>query len=435
MRQGYIVNQKKNNLLQIGQGLCFFVIALNLLWAFFAESILSRVFPICCIGITGLVIVSMSARIGKSFKVSVFAGYVGFVIWCLIGIFIYGFIMPNGSQATFLLFTMPGYAIFFVRMFVSVLPCMLFVDLNEFKIHKFIKVVIFVVLLVSVFFVLRAVAIDPDALRTRATEGESEMFEILRWTPGYAMVYAYAIILPAFLHKIKVTTKKTRVFYLCCTLMIAYIVMVSQFATALLLAIVGTLVYLLLTARKQNRIYIIFIMALFIYIVLVLDGGADIFRWLSNRVSGTWATKLNDIAETLSSGESTGTVSDRTVLYLKSWQSFLKSPLLGGITNVKAELSGHATALDVLGSGGLFAFMPFCMYIYGTYARMRNHTSYTVTKPAVIACVLEFVLMAFLKNMITSMAVFFAFSVMVPLLLKSEEMGDVSNELREESNI
>ena len=66
---------------------------------------------------------------------------------------------------------------------------------------------------------------------------------------------------------------------------------------------------------------------------------------------------------------------------------------------------------------------------------MRNHTSYTVAKPAVIACVLEFVLMAFLKNMITSMAVFFAFSVMVPLLLKSEEMGDVSNELREESNI
>ena len=433
MRQGYIVNQKKNNLLQIGQGLCFFVIALNLLWAFFAESILSRVFPICCIGITGLVIVSMSARIGKSFKVSVFAGYVGFVIWCLIGIFIYGFIMPNGSQATFLLFTMPGYAIFFVRMFVSVLPCMLFVDFNEFKIHKFIKIVIFVVLLVSVFFVLRAVAIDPDALRKRAVEGE--LFDILRWTPGYAIVYAYAIILPAFLHKIKVTTKKTRVFYLCCTLMIAYIVMASQFATALLLAIVGTLVYLLLTARKQNRIYIIFIMILFIYIVLVLDGGADIFRWLSKHVHGTWVTKLNDIAETLSSGESTGTVSDRTVLYLKSWQSFLKSPLLGGITNVKAEISGHATALDVLGSGGLFAFMPFCMYIYGTYARMRNHTSYTVTKPAVIACVLEFVLMAFLKNMITSMAVFFAFSVMVPLLLKSEEMGDVSNELREESNI
>lgn len=427
-------NKQKYNLIKTGQVFCFSIVALNLLWAYFADSALTKLFPLACMGITGITLITVIINKDKKIEKGVFIGYAAFIIWMLLEIVLHGYFVRSSGTLSFLFFNMPPYAIFFIRMFVSVLPCMVFVDYNEFKINKITKVIIFVVLAVSVFYVSRAIAVNPDALRDRVAMENENLGDVLKGTPAYSIVYSYAILFPAFLHKIKVTTQKERLFYIACAIMLIYIIFVAQFATALLLAIVGALLYMFFIAKGRNRLYIILLAVLIGYVIIALDGGADIFRWLSKNIEGRWAKKLEDMAQSLS-GQSTGDVALRADRYKMSLEAFYKSPIFGMFINTKSSLGGHSTAIDVLGSGGIIAFIPFVLYMYGNLMRMKNHPSYSVAMPAAIACFVEFVAMAVLKNMITSMAVFFAFSVMVPLLLKSEEAEGNKNAVCKEDNI
>ncbi len=399
--------------------IAFIIISLNLLWAFFADSVLAKLFYPACIIISFYMFYFLSTNSKMKKDESII--YLSFVVWILVMAVAYIFFYDVHSEISFLFFSGDSYGIFFIRLFVSVLPCIFFVDNNIFKINKVTKFLFFIVVLTSLLFVLRAVIFDPDAIRLRKIMYNNGYEDIIKYTPGYAMVYAYAILLPAFLHKMVNTSGNTKTFYAFCFFSMAYILLVSQYATALIMGIVGVFVYLFLIAKPQTRAYLGVIYLVLGIILLLTNGGAEIFEWLSTKVDGKWAEKLQDIAVTLSGGEAVGDVSARTVRYELSFKAFLESPLFGKFAKETGGLGGHSTALDVLGLTGIIGFIP-CMYsIYGTYLRMKNHPSFEKSKPAAITCVLVFLIMIFSKNMITSLPVFFAFYVMVPLLLKSEE--------------
>lgn len=397
----------------------FIFISLNLLWAVFADSFLGKLFFPACIVISLFMFhfLSTNSKMEKdSYKI-----YISMAIWIVVMFFGFKYMYPVHSEVTFLFLKGDSYAIFFIRLFVSILPCMFFVDNNEFTINKAVKIMFFIIMLTSLFFVLRAVIFNPDALRLRRSMENTEYGDIIKYTPGYAMVYAYAILLPAFLHKMVNSSGDSKKIYIFCVLAMFYILLVSQYATALIMGFVGILVYFFLIANQQTRAYLGVIYLMLGMILLLTDGGAGIFQWLSTKVDGKWAEKLQDIAVSLSGGETTGDLSARTVRYELSLKAFLESPLFGKFAKETGKLGGHSTAFDILGLTGLLGFIP-CMYsIYGTYLRMKNHPSFEKSKPAVISCILVFLIMIFLKNIITSLPVFFAFYVMVPLLLKSEE--------------
>ena len=404
------------------QGICFSIISLNLLWAFFADSRFGGLFSYACILMFGFMIINFCMNISNSMKYGTFLCYVSFVLWSLVMIIAYEYAYPIHSRATFLVMTMDSYAIFFVRLFVSVIPCMVFVDIHEFKSSKTLKIIIFIILATTLFFVSRAIAINPNALRERALiEGEGYNY-ILLYTPAYAMTYSYALILPVFLHKSFVTDGKTRIFYVVCTVMMAYIIFVAQYATALIIAIIGIAVYLLLISSSVKRAYIILVMLLLWYIISALDGGADIFRWLANQVDGVWSQKLNDIALVLSGNSDTGSVSGRADLYRESFNSFLASPVIGKFHKISGTIGGHATAIDVLGMAGIVGFALMLLCFLTNFARFSSMKNFAESKPAIIACVTEFIILIFFKNIITSMAIFFVYFVLIKYLLKLEEV-------------
>ena len=428
------IKQYKIFFLKPAQGFCFYLIAFNLLWAYFADSPLSATFSLACIAMFGFMVVNIFLNGTRPVKSTTWLGYAGFIAWCSVMIGVYGTIYSPHSVVSFLFFSMDGAAIFFVRVFVSVLPCMVFVDFDEYTIDKKAKIAIFAILITSVYFTSKAVATNPDALRARGTMEYLGLEEILVGTPGYAMTYAFSLLIPSFLHKCFIAKEKnTKIFYGIGTAMLSYIVVVAQYATALLIAIIGILVYLLIASKPKNRVYII-IATLAIVFVLNLTGGVSgILDTLSKHVEGTWAIKLKDIALTLEGKQDSGSVSSRADHYNESLATFLQSPIFGKYTKDTGSIGGHATAIDVLGLTGIVGFIFMAASVYGNFARMKNHPSYKTSKPAVIACMVQFIALIFSKNIVTSMAIFFAFYVLNPLLLKSKESEE--NEFDKENSI
>ena len=415
------------------QGVCFYIIAFNLLWAYFEQSFFTRFFSIACFLIFGMTLINIASNLQRNIKVNSALCYVGLALWSLVMIGVYGTSYSPHSTVKFLFFSMDGAAIFFIRLFVSVLPCMVFVDYDEFTMDKKAKAAIFIVLATSVFFTSKAVATNPDALRARGTMEYLGLEEVLIGTPGYAMTYAYALLTPVFLHKCCLATKKTKVFYGICLAMLLYIVVVAQYATALLITIAGILAYILLVSKPKTRVYIVLSTMVVGSLIWATNGGSEIFYALAENVEGTWSLKLRDIALTLEGQADSGSVSSRAEHYAKSLDAFMQSPIFGMYWNTGQSIGGHATAIDVLGLCGIMGFIPMMLSLYGNFARMKNYKSYQTSRPAAMACMIEFIILIFTKNIVTSMAVFFVFYALIPLLLKAEE--DIFYESAKEDSI
>jgi len=235
------------------------------------------------------------------------------------------------------------------------------------------------------------------------------------------MTYSYALLFPVFLHKCRMTSGITRTFYIICSVMLGYIVMVAQYATALLIMLIGAIVYVFLISKQRTRVGLVLCVIGFGCILAITNGGADIIRAIARNVEGAWAIKLEDIALTLSGKGGADSVTARSALYAESVDAFIQSPLFGKLWGKTGRIGGHATAIDVLGLTGMAGFIVMIACICGNFSRMKNHPSYETAKPAVIAGMVQFFILIFYKNIVTSLAIFFVFFVFIPLLLKAKE--------------
>ena len=148
---------------------------------------------------------------------------------------------------------------------------------------------------------------------------------------------------------------------------------------------------------------------------------------LANSVEGIWSEKLHDISESLSGSTLSGSVAARGDLYQTSLNTFFESPLFGLMANTLSSLGGHATAIDILGLTGIFGFIPFVLTIVYNFKRVCRTCNFPKNKASIIACNIEFIVLIFTKNIITALAVFFAFFVLFPLLLKIESTEERKN--------
>lgn len=412
----------KINFLKIAQMMCLVFAAFSLQWALWTEfSFSSILFSVACIGAVALTFVYVAPYMEEIRWKKVIPEYMHYIFWILVMVIANGFFYKQHKEITFIFLTMDAHAIFFIRLLVAVIPFMFFVDQNKFKETKLFKVIIGIVIATNAFYTFRAVQFFPDAIRARATMEYIGGEEFLYATPDYAMVYGLALIFPVLLQKFKNSEqRKDKILYLIYAALSFYIIAVSQFATALIIAIVGTLVFLLLSMAGNKRIFILLILAFLILYVHITKMDIEFLNMLSDSVDGTWAEKLQDISESLAGSSLSGSLSDRNDLYQTSLETFLKSPLLGIMAYSNGELGGHATAIDILGLSGLMGFVPFVLtYIYN-FKRVCRTCNYEKNKAAIIACNIEFIILVFTKNIITSLSVFFAFFVLMPLILKAE---------------
>lgn len=417
MRKKYKINS-----LKMAQTMCLVFTAFSLSWALWTEFAFSSIlFTVACIGGFMLTFVYVAPYMEKIRWKKVIPEYMHYLFWIIIMVIANAFFYKKHREITFIFLTMDAHAIFFIRLLVSVIPFMFFVDENKFKETKLFKAILGIVVGTNAFYTFRAVRFFPNAIRARATMEYIGGEEFLYATPDYAMVYGLALIFPVFLQKVKNAEQKVdKIFYLILAALSFYIVAVSQFATALIIAIVGTLVFFMLGMAGNKKILILFVLGFLVFYVHVTKMDIEFLNMLADSVDGTWSEKLQDMADSLSGSALSGSLSERNDLYQTSLETFLKSPLLGIMAYRSGELGGHATAIDILGLSGLMGFIPFVlMYVYN-FKRVCRTCNFSKNKAAIIACNIEFVVLVFTKNIITSLSVFFAFFVLFPLLLKVE---------------
>lgn len=417
---------KERSLLNGIEWLCFGIIALNLLWAFFADSVLTRLFSVACIGLCGVALWKTWGNAEQRITGATVGVFISLIVWILVMIPAYNNFSSVLTQLQFLFITGNAHAVFCMRLLVTVLPCIAFSNRNIIKTGIWFRVLLFVVLIVSAIYTAQAVAVNPNALRARESMEHADLGYVIKNTPGYAMTYSYALLTPWFTHKCYTTEGKLKAFYIMCIIFLMYIIVVAQFATALIIAIIGIFAYLLMASSNRTRMLVVFVGIAVFCVITMLDGGADIFYWLADHVQGAWADKLNDIAEVLTRQESAGSVSGRTDLYSDSFTAFTQSPIIGKFWRATDDIGGHATALDVLGMTGILGFIPFAVSVYSNYVRLKTLSTHKETRAIAVVSAVQFVILIFTKNIITSMAIFFVFYAFIPLLIRSEdkEMGE-----------
>ncbi len=417
MRKKYRVN-----LLKLSQLMCLMLVAFYLSWALWGEYSFSDIlFPLGCVGGFGLIFIYMAPNVQEIKWKKVIPEYMHYLVWIAIMVVANEFFYENYRKITFIFITADAHAIFFIRLLVSVIPFMFFVDQNKFKDTKVFKLILAVVIGTNAFYTFRAVQFFPDAIRARATTEYIGGEEFLFGTPDYAMVYGMALIFPVFLQKVKnAKTRFDRIVYLIFTALIFYMVVVSQFATALLIAIIGTLMFFLLSMRGNRRLMVLIVVSFVALYVHITKMDVEILNLLADSIEGTWSEKLRDISASISGSALSGSLSDRSDLYQTSLNTFFESPLFGIMGNRTGSLGGHATAIDILGLTGIFGFIPFSLTIFYNFRRVCRTCNFSKNKAAIIACNIEFIILIFTKNIITSLSVFFAFFVLFPLLLKVE---------------
>ncbi len=417
MRKKYRIN-----FLKIAQMMCMVFTAFSLSWALWTEfSFSSMLFSIACIGGFMLTFVYVAPYMEKIRWNKVIPEYMHYLFWILVMVIANGFFYKQHREITFIFITMDAHAIFFIRLLVAVIPFMFFVDQNKFKETKLFKAIIGIVIATNAFYTFRAVQFFPNAIRARATMEFMDAEELLYATPDYAMVYGLALIVPVFLQKIKNSEQKIdKILYLIYAVLSFYIITVSQFATALIIAVVGTLIFFMLGMAGNKKIFILLILVFLLFYIHITKMDIEFLNMLANSVDGIWAEKLQDMAESLSGSNLSGSLSARNDLYQTSLNAFFESPLFGIMANTNGKLGGHATAIDILGLAGFAGFIPFVLMFVYNFKRVCRTCNYPKNKAAIIACNIEFIILVFTKNIITALSVFFAFFVLFPFILKAE---------------
>ena len=156
----------KINFLRVAQMMCLIFAAFSLEWALWTEfSFSSMLFSVACIGGVLLTFVYVAPYMEEIRWKKVIPEYMHYLFWILVMVIANEFFYERYSKITFIFLTMDAHAIFFVRLLVSVLPFMFFVDQNKFKETKLFKAIIGIVIATNAFYTFRAVQFFPNAIR------------------------------------------------------------------------------------------------------------------------------------------------------------------------------------------------------------------------------------------------------------------------------
>ncbi len=396
-------------------------VSLRLLWALWAEQTIAEyLYLLSCVAGFLWMISYFFTNLNKNYNVWTVAQFVFTFLWCLamFAAYEWGY---HQTTVDFFGISMDSHARIIVYDFILLLPGIVFVDAYRLKLGRFLKLVLFALVITSLYFTITAVLKDPDALRMSMSEKFYDEFtELFYGLPDYSVVYAFSLLVPWLLYKTTQNAGKQKLFYFILLTAIVFIIVVSQFATALLGAIVGVVLFYTMYLSKKNPVAIIFVAFI---CFLLIAGSNSIVAWLmdlSKSIEGSWAEKLREIALFLGEGESTGDLGARTDYYTLSFQQFLKSPVLGKIAEDTGKIGGHSTFLDILGLTGLAGAVPFAVMVITAFVKLRKNNDDLAYRAGVWSALVIYLIFLFTKNIISAISINYMFFVILPILFFSE---------------
>lgn len=232
----------------------------------------------------------------------------------------------------------------------------------------------FIILFVS-FIVAYPLMNQYGSIRTAF---EEEIVEAkIMGLPGYSLMHAYTLAIPALCYFVKVAKPIWRKLFSLLALAILCFMVYDTFVTTSLLIMI---VLLSLTLFYRNNTQSLIILSVVIVITVVLwklGLFASVIDWVMPAFAGTPVEpKLNDF-KMMAMGESLtgGTVNARGDLHGISWNSFFTNPIVG--TSVVGD---HSALLDRFGGMGIIGGLPFLMIFISFVKRMKTQYQTNMAK-------------------------------------------------------
>jgi len=229
---------------------------------------------------------------------------------------------------------------------------------------------------------------DNGATVTRVLAKSSEEAEGLTelGVGGYGMVYFLVMYIPCMiflfrnrrLFNFEESWKRKAVTYLTALniLLGIWTVYKADYVFAIFMTLISLMLTFFYNVKSLKRRILFFTVSSSLFLVLPLL----LIKYISELTAFFYGTslhrKLVDIQLSLLSGQSEGTVGDRTERYIRSWNYFIENPIFG--TFKRDNLGKHSLILDIFAQYGFFIgiLLVFILsYIFLRYMKRSIYVS------------------------------------------------------------
>ena len=205
--------------------------------------------------------------------------------------------------------------------------------------------------LVGAINTLIVLARYPEASRALATT-KGDIYSKMG-AGGFGFSYFLMLFSLLIFSKLKGTKLINKILGLLFILFLCYTIIKCQYATCVLLLIIGITIALLQNAKGIGGIIVTSVVLLLV--VAILIDSTNVFTWFANQFKGNEILykRFSDVANIFKTGDIDSMQNSRSELYMRSINGFLKSPLLGTAGMNELLYGGHSTVLDTLAIYGI----------------------------------------------------------------------------------
>lgn len=301
---------------------------------------------------------------------------------------------------------------------------------NVTYIKSIIFISFFLLVLISVISIPQ-VFISPNIIRGASISGaRGDGLLEYYWVIGYGTIHGLATIFAPLVFFVKKSFKNNKFLFIILsivTIVLYYIVYISNATTAILIATVGvglglTINFTNFSRKNVLKLLLLGVMFLLLFnkatVLMILDSVQPLLT-----EGGSNFKKISDIKDSIIFGETSGSVGARDVLYFQSKQLFFESPLFG--TSKPHLIGEHSYFLDRLAALGIVFFIPlllmFATHIKTVYKKLKY------TKVVYVIGCGSYLLMLYLKNSFGSGSFLFAFAILPLLCIYIEDIINKQN--------
>lgn len=266
--------------------------------------------------------------------------------------------------------TSPSLVLWVYTLLLDILSVILGVYLIKHCNYKLIKIFTFFIFLIYAITIITTIIglnENPDAARYLATVADSGEEDAVKYgwlnIGGFDFVYSVALMYPAIIYGFK--HKKIHLVFLIIFAVADFVLIVnSGYTTALLLFIMSTVFIFFKRDLKIKDVFMVSLIAL-LFIALLFPLISELLNSLADIIDNdTIAERLRDLAggkEGLENSED-----NRLELYRISFNSFIHSPLFGGMF-AGASTGGHSQVLDIMAQYGIFGLTALILIYIAIY--------------------------------------------------------------------
>ncbi|MBR4560700.1 MAG: hypothetical protein IKO23_02140 [Bacteroidales bacterium] len=186
--------------------------------------------------------------------------------------------------------------------------------------------------------------------------------------PGYSLMHAYTLFLPALCYAVKLNQGWKKWLAILGIGVLCFVIY-DTFVTTSLLMMIAILLFTVFYTSKSSSLFVIIaiLLMLIVYILYQFGFFVTLIDWIMPAFEGTAVeNKLIAFKDSMLLGQVTGgSITARQNLHARSWNSFFQNPIFG--TSV---VGGHSSLIDRFGGMGLVAGLPFVMIFVSFIKRM-----------------------------------------------------------------